>query len=217
MRFARWRWRWSSSRLDSLWRSALFLGLLLSSKAFVDYTSSGLEYPLSFFLLAVFYCRFLAVARNRRERLAPTRLVGLGLIASLAFLNRSDSILLYLGPLALSRLRSHGRCTARGSLRCSRSRWRRSRCGWCSRTSTTAFRFPIPITRRWRPASREACSFGKGWRTSPTASISIRSRSGLIALAAAVAVRAAPAAGNRRRRFRAACTCCTRFRSAAIS
>jgi len=85
-------------RLDSLWRSALFLGLLLSSKAFIDYTSSGLEYPLSFFLLAVFYCRFFAVAR-RSTVLEPTELVRFGLIASLAFLNRSDSILLYAGPL----------------------------------------------------------------------------------------------------------------------
>ena len=30
---------------DDLWRSALFLALLLSSKAFVDYTSSGLDIP----------------------------------------------------------------------------------------------------------------------------------------------------------------------------
>ena len=48
--------------LNSLWRGVLFLGLLLSSKAFVDYTSSGLEYPLSFLLLCVFYSRFLALS-----------------------------------------------------------------------------------------------------------------------------------------------------------
>ena len=85
-------------RLHSLWRSALFLGLLLSSKAFIDYTSSGLEYPLSFLLLAVFYTRFFAVARDAAV-LAPRELIGFGLLASLAFLNRSDSILLYAGPL----------------------------------------------------------------------------------------------------------------------
>jgi arabinofuranosyltransferase len=84
--------------LQSLWRSALFLGLLLSSKAFIDYTSSGLEYPLSFLLLAIFYCRFLVVAR-RAAALTPSDLIGFGLLASLAFLNRSDSILLYAGPL----------------------------------------------------------------------------------------------------------------------
>ena len=48
--------------LNSLWQRALFLGVLLSSKGFVDYTSSGLEYPLSFLLLCVFYCRFLGRA-----------------------------------------------------------------------------------------------------------------------------------------------------------
>jgi arabinofuranosyltransferase len=85
-------------RLQSLWRSALFLGLLLSSKAFIDYTSSGLEYPLSFLLLAIFYCRFLVVAR-RAAALTPSDLIGFGVLASLAFLNRSDSILLYAGPL----------------------------------------------------------------------------------------------------------------------
>ncbi len=84
--------------VDRIWRRALFLGLLLSSKAFVDYTSSGLEYPLSFFLLCIFYCRFLggaALASVSREAL-----IGFGVLASLAFLNRSDSILLYAGPLA---------------------------------------------------------------------------------------------------------------------
>jgi arabinofuranosyltransferase len=85
-------------RLQSLWRSALFLGLLLSSKAFIDYTSSGLEYPLSFLLLAIFYCRFFLVARTAGA-ISPTELIGLGFIASLAFLNRSDAILLYAGPL----------------------------------------------------------------------------------------------------------------------
>lgn len=85
--------------LHSVWRSALFLGLLLSSKAFVDYTSSGLEYPLSFLLLCIFYCRFLGVARTAAS-VSPRELVIFGAIASLAFLNRSDSILLYAGPLA---------------------------------------------------------------------------------------------------------------------
>lgn len=85
--------------LNSMWRSALFLGLLLSSKAFVDYTSSGLEYPLSFFLLCVFYCRFLGMTRPAASVL-PRDLVIFGSLASLAFLNRSDSILLYMGPLA---------------------------------------------------------------------------------------------------------------------
>jgi arabinofuranosyltransferase len=85
--------------LNSTWRFALLLGLLISSKAFVDYTSSGLEYPLSFLLLAVFYGRFLHTARPAAP-FHPRDLVVFGGIASLAFLNRSDSILLYVVPLA---------------------------------------------------------------------------------------------------------------------
>ena len=86
--------------LDAMWRSVLFLGVLLSSKAFIDYTSSGLEYPLSFLLLCVFYGRFLDRLRSAAP-MTPSDLVGFGALASLAFLNRSDSILLYVGPLAV--------------------------------------------------------------------------------------------------------------------
>ncbi len=85
--------------LNSVWQRALFLGVLLSSKGFVDYTSSGLEYPLSFFLLCVFYSRFLGRA-GIAASVSARDVVAFGAIASLAFLNRSDSILLYLGPLA---------------------------------------------------------------------------------------------------------------------
>jgi arabinofuranosyltransferase len=85
--------------LKSVWRSVLFFGVLLSSKAFIDYTSSGLEYPLSFLLLCIFYCRFFSMTRNRAIA-SPPDLIVFGGIASLAFLNRSDSILLYAGPLA---------------------------------------------------------------------------------------------------------------------
>lgn len=85
--------------LKSVWRSVLFFGVLLSSKAFIDYTSSGLEYPLSFLLLCIFYCRFFTAVRNRAIA-SPPDLIVFGVIASLAFLNRSDSILLYAGPLA---------------------------------------------------------------------------------------------------------------------
>ena len=85
--------------LRSLSRSALFVGVLLSSKAFMDYTSSGLEYPLSYVLLAWFYCRFFRDVRTARQ-LVPRDILFYGFLAALAFLNRSDSILLYAGPLA---------------------------------------------------------------------------------------------------------------------
>ena len=44
--------------------------LLVSSKAFVDYTSSGLEYPLSYLLITAFVV--IALAREERRE-PPTR------------------------------------------------------------------------------------------------------------------------------------------------
>ena len=51
---------------------------LLSSKAFVDYTSSGLEYPLSYLLLALFYVRFFEISDRplTTERPAAFRSAG---------------------------------------------------------------------------------------------------------------------------------------------
>ncbi|HZB26689.1 MAG TPA: hypothetical protein VE379_11180 [Vicinamibacterales bacterium] len=65
---------------------------LLSSKAFVDYTSSGLEYPLSYLLLALFHVRLLQ-AHDRR--LTDSELRWVGALAGLAFVNRMDSVLLF--------------------------------------------------------------------------------------------------------------------------
>ncbi|TCV88120.1 glycosyltransferase family 39 protein [Sulfurirhabdus autotrophica] len=66
------------------------LALVISSKAFMDYSTSGLENPLSHVLLALFYWIFLT--RN----LASSRwLFLLSLIAGFAVLNRMDSSLLY--------------------------------------------------------------------------------------------------------------------------
>ena len=71
--------------------------VLLSSKAFVDYTSSGLEYPLSYLLLTAFYLAFLRIQSGDAEH--PALLRTLGLLAGLAFVNRIDSVLLYTGPM----------------------------------------------------------------------------------------------------------------------
>ncbi len=70
------------------------LTLLISSKAFIDYSTSGLENGLSYALLAAFsYCYF-----YRTDK--PKNLGLLSLIAALAALNRLDTILLY-GPALL--------------------------------------------------------------------------------------------------------------------
>ncbi len=66
---------------------------LVSSKAFVDYTTSGLETPLSYALLALWLHLFFGEH-------GPRRVFLLTLLASLAFVNRMDSVLLFLPGLA---------------------------------------------------------------------------------------------------------------------
>jgi arabinofuranosyltransferase len=82
---------------ESFGGGALALLILLSSKAFIDYTGSGLEYPLSYLLLALFYTRF--VRLDDASVRTPRELRTFGLLAGLAFVNRIDSVLLYVGPL----------------------------------------------------------------------------------------------------------------------
>lgn len=75
-------------------KAILGIVLLICSKAFVDYTTSGLENPLSHLLLPAFV--FFLVRPGEDTK----RLILLSLIAALAALNRLDSLLLYLPPLA---------------------------------------------------------------------------------------------------------------------
>ena len=76
---------------------------LVSSKAFIDYTSSGLENPLSYLLLALFYVRFCGMTA---APVADRDLRRFGLLAGLAFVNRMDSIVLYAIPLGWLALRA---------------------------------------------------------------------------------------------------------------
>ena len=69
----------------------LILGL---SNAYVDYSTSGLENPLSHIILVVFYILFF------RARLTIRNLFFLSFLASLGMVNRLDTALLYLPPLA---------------------------------------------------------------------------------------------------------------------
>lgn len=98
--------RWAGSAP----RAVLLVPWLLSSKAFVDYTSSGLEYPLSYFLLALFYTRYLNQPAG--IPMTPRELRWFALVASLGFVNRPDAALLYLFPIGdmiLRTLRHRGR------------------------------------------------------------------------------------------------------------
>ncbi len=83
-------------RLSSSHTAALVgLFLLINSKAFVDYSTSGLENPLTHLILALFLAIYL------RARSGEARLLFLSLIAALGAINRMDSILLFLPCLAL--------------------------------------------------------------------------------------------------------------------
>ena len=84
--------------------SIVLVGWLLTSKALADYTSSGLENPLSYLLLALFYTRYLR--RQVSEPPGPADLRWFTLLAALGFLTRPDAVLLYVIPLAEMAIRS---------------------------------------------------------------------------------------------------------------
>ena len=86
--------------------SAVAVFWLLSSKAFVDYTSSGLENPLTYLLLALFYVTLL---KTHDRPLSDWELGRLGLLAGLAFVNRMDAVLLFAPALAWLALRAFRR------------------------------------------------------------------------------------------------------------
>jgi arabinofuranosyltransferase len=83
------------SRAASTWQAWAAAAALLSSRAFVDYSTSGLENPLANLLLAAFVAVFLGDGAAPRKRL--TILWGL---ASLLYLTRPDVVLL-VAPLVI--------------------------------------------------------------------------------------------------------------------
>ena len=70
--------------------------VLLSSKAFIDYSTSGLENPLTHLLLLVFLWGWWCLRDDAR------RLALLSLVTALCMLNRLDLILILAPPLALA-------------------------------------------------------------------------------------------------------------------
>ena len=95
---------------DAFWKAPLLLVLLLTSKAFMDYSSSGLENPLSHILVALFYSRLAAGDRPLAE-LRRGEVCWLFFLGSLAFVNRMDTVLFYapaLAYLGVVHLRQHG-------------------------------------------------------------------------------------------------------------
>ena len=76
-------------------QTLLAVAILASSKAFVDYSTSGLENPLSYLLLALFLRMYLP-----QEAMTPRRLLRLSLLTGLIVLNRMDLLLLVAPALA---------------------------------------------------------------------------------------------------------------------
>lgn len=77
--------------------ATVFFGCLLLSNAFMDYTGSGLEYPLIYLLVATFFLRFAQTASREPEASETT---GLMLIAGLGLVTRHDLLLLFIMPVA---------------------------------------------------------------------------------------------------------------------
>ena len=77
--------------------AALALSIMVFSKAFIDYSTSGLKNPLSYLLTAAFLYVCFRPEPDRRS------LLWLSLLAGLGTLNRMDAILLY-APVLLYRL-----------------------------------------------------------------------------------------------------------------
>jgi arabinofuranosyltransferase len=74
--------------------AVLTLLIFIFSKAFIDYSTSGLENPLTHLLLAVFLFVYFRLHRDESPRL-----FWLALLAALGLLNRLDTALFYFPPL----------------------------------------------------------------------------------------------------------------------
>ncbi len=89
-------WLYAAHGARSTTGAVLGVLVLALSNAYVDYSTSGLENPLSHLLLVIFFVIYFNGAPTVR------RLFWLSLSASLAGVNRMDSLLLYAPALALA-------------------------------------------------------------------------------------------------------------------
>jgi arabinofuranosyltransferase len=89
-------------------RLAAIMGIVLlaGSSAYVDYSTSGLENPLSHLLIVVF-CLVVALGERGKHRF-----FWIGFVACLAALNRLDTVLLFLPVLAIELFFAKNRKTA---------------------------------------------------------------------------------------------------------
>lgn len=75
------------------WSTVLGLTILILSKSFIDYSTSGLENPLTHLLLVLFYCIYL------KKEPSPENLFLMSLLAALGLTNRMDTALFFVPPL----------------------------------------------------------------------------------------------------------------------
>lgn len=80
--------------------------ILAFSKAFVDYSTSGLENPLTHLMLALFFLQYYRFEQSLPEHHTCTRIFLLSFTASLGVLNRMDTLLFFAPPLAYVLLRN---------------------------------------------------------------------------------------------------------------
>ncbi len=88
------------------WRAPLLVLLVLSSKAFIDYSSSGLESPLVYLWVTLFFLRFIPWIDSREPATTRRELVFFLGIAACSFITRQDTILLFT-PALLALLYVH--------------------------------------------------------------------------------------------------------------
>jgi len=92
---------WAAKTARSPWTLLLGGSLLLLSKAFVDYSTSGLENPLTHLLIALFLWVYL-----RAETFDPKTLSKLALFAALGMLTRLDLLLIFAPALIYAGLKT---------------------------------------------------------------------------------------------------------------
>jgi arabinofuranosyltransferase len=90
------------TRAVSAWQAAVVVIVLFFSRAFVDFSTSGLENPLSYVLLAAFVGIFLSTVERPAERSPRRALTLLWTTASLLYLTRPDDVLLVAPMLVLA-------------------------------------------------------------------------------------------------------------------
>lgn len=85
-------------RAQTPYAGLLFLALLINSRAFIDYSTSGLENPLTHLLCALTFALFvrpeMGVAATQRWPRHGARLFTFSLLTALAMCNRLDTVLL---------------------------------------------------------------------------------------------------------------------------